>query len=310
MRPTLQLARDPRWLQLAFLAAFLAFGLLARDFPLWHAPLIFASGLFTQWACVRWLAPRLTATDPAGRPPLAPPPAPAPPSPDAWASGSSLFLSAGITCFGLTLLLRTDRPWIALAAPAIAMLGKFLLRVRGRHLFNPANLGLCAVMLLSPHAWVSPAQWGEQAAALLCFGALGLAVAHRAFRSDLSLAFMAAWSAEQAARGLWLGQRAAVLWHQLAQPSLLLFAFFMISDPKTTPLRRDARLAYATTVAAVAHALQHGAFVKSPLIWALLVCAPLVPALDWLGDRFDQRRITESRTAPSPALHGASLEST
>ena len=305
MRLTLPLPRDPRWLQIAFLAAFLAFGLLARDFPLWHAPLIFASGLFTQWACVRWLLPWLPSPGTASSPPLAP----APQSEGAWASGSSLFLSAAITCFGLTLLLRTDRAWIAIAAPAIAIAGKFLLRVRGRHVFNPANLGLCAVLLLSPHAWVSPAQWGEEAAALLCFGALGLAVVHRAFQSDVSLAFLAAWSAERAGRVFWLGQRVTVLWHQLAQPSLLLFAFFMISDPKTTPVRRGARLAHAATVAAVAYALQHGAFVKSPLIWALCACAPLVPALDRLGDHFDKRSVTESPTAPASAFHGASLES-
>ena len=39
--------RDPRWLQIAFLATFLALGLASRDFPLWHAPLLFAVALGT-----------------------------------------------------------------------------------------------------------------------------------------------------------------------------------------------------------------------------------------------------------------------
>ena len=303
MPPTLPGTGDPRWLQVIFLAGFLLFGLGARDFPLWHGPLVFASGLFTQWACVHWLLPLWPAPKvPAGEVPAT----------GAWTSGSSLFLSAAITCFGLTLLLRTDRIWVAAAAPAVGIAGKFLLRVRGRHLFNPAGLGLCAVLLATPHAWVSPAQWGEQAAGLLCLAALGLLVAHRSFRSDLSLSFLCAWGALRAARVLWLGQRGEVLWHQLAQPSLLIFAFFMISDPKTTPERRTARLAYAVTVAGVAFALQHRAFVQSPLVWALLLCAPLVPLFDRAAGRLTKNlRITNQAlpTTPAAAISGAPSES-
>ena len=51
----LRLPRDPRWLQIAFLASFLTVGLSARDFPLWHAPLIFATALGTQIAFTRLL---------------------------------------------------------------------------------------------------------------------------------------------------------------------------------------------------------------------------------------------------------------
>jgi Na+-translocating ferredoxin:NAD+ oxidoreductase RnfD subunit len=292
---TLRLPRDPRWLQLAFLGSFLGFGLWARDFPLWHAPLLFASGLTTQWLCGRWLQGRAA---PVGGP------AAGAALEGGWRSGSASALSTAITCLGLTLLLRTDRPWVPPLAAALAIGSKWLVRVRGRHLFNPAALGLCAVQLLTPHAWISPTQWGEGTAALLWFGALGLAVAHRAFRGSLSLAFLASWCALRAGRVLWLGQRSAVLWHQLAQPSLLLFAFFMVSDPKTTPRALPARLCWAALVAVTAFLLQHQAFVPVPLPWALCACAPLVPLFDLAlaAESFANRKAVHSLNPLLPAL--------
>jgi Na+-transporting NADH:ubiquinone oxidoreductase subunit NqrB len=265
----LRLPRDPRWLQIPFLASFLTIGLSARDFPLWHAPLIFATALGTQIAFTRLL--RL---------------------PDAG------LLSPVITSFGLTLLLRTDLLWLPPLAAFLAIASKFLLRIRGRHFVNPANFGLCACMLLTPHAWCSPAQWGEASLLLLWVLGLGCMVAHRAFRSDVSLAFLGSWILLRAARVLYLGQRAPVLLHQLESGSLLLFTFFMISDPKTTPRGRAARLAFAGCVAALAFALQHVVYARNPIIWALFLCAPLVPLLDWL-----EETLASTKEQPCAALY-------
>lgn len=241
---------DPRWLQIAFLSSFLCFGLAARDFPVWHAPLVFALCLATQEACSRALRVRERG----------------------W-------LSPVITASGLTLLLRSDLAWPFALAAVVAIASKFAVRVKGRHFLNPANAGLCVAMLVTPRAWCSPAQWGESAALLLWIAGLGLAVAHRAFRSDASLAFLAAYVALKASRVLWLGQDARVLAHQLQSGSLLLFAFFMISDPKTTPRKRAARVGFGVAVACVAFGLQLH-FIDNAVVWALLFCAPLTPLFD------------------------------
>ena len=263
--------RDPRWLQIFFLATFLAFGLAARDFPLWHAPLVFAACLGTQLFWERAL--RLPA---AG------------------------LLSPLITALGLTLLLRAGAPWVPPFAACLAITSKFLLRVRGRHFLNPANFGLCCAMLATPRAWCSPAQWGESSLFLLWLLALGCAVAHRAFRSDVSLAFLASFIALRAGRLLFLGQRAPVLLHQLQSGSLLLFTFFMISDPKTTPTSRPGRLAFAAAVALTAFALQLR-FIQNPLIWALFLCAPLTPLIDVLAAQAKETPpCASSQLSPSP----------
>lgn len=250
----MRMPRDPRWLQIAFLCSFLLLGLATRDFPIWHAPLLFASCLGTQLLCER-----LLKLPHAG------------------------LLSPIITSFGLTLLLRAGALWIPPLAGALAIASKYAVRIRGRHFFNPANFGLCCLMLLTPEAWCSPTQWGESGILLLWILALGLAVAHRAFRADVSVAFLGSWLLLRAARVLYLGQHPAVLLHQLASGSLLLFTFFMISDPKTTPRSRAARIAFACIVACVAFALSLR-WVQNPILWALFLCAPLTPLFDALTE--------------------------
>ena len=264
----MRLPKDPRWLQIAFLCSFLLLGLTARDFPIWHAPLLFAACLGTQLACER-----LLNLPHAG------------------------LLSPIITSFGLTLLLRAGSWWVPPLAGVLAIGSKYALRIRGRHFFNPANFGLCCLMLLTPRAWCSPTQWGESSLFLLWILALGLAVAHRAFRADVSLAFLASWILLRAARVQYLGQRPEVLLHQLASGSLLLFTFFMISDPKTTPRSRPARLAFAAIVAAVAFMLSLRS-IQNPIVWALFLCAPLTPLLDALTETKQEK----PACAPQPAL--------
>ena len=271
------LPRDPRVLQLVFLTSFLTAGFVAVSFdcPLWEPPVLLASALTTQWLLARR----------EGR----------------WDLG---LRSAAITALGLSLLLRTDVPWLIPLAAIVAVGGKFFLRIQGKHVFNPTNFGLGALMLLTPHAWCSPSQWGESAVLLAWFLVLGLAVVSRAFRSDISLAFLASWILLKGGRVLYLGQRPQVLLHQLSVGSLLLFAFFMISDPKTTPDHRGARLAFGAAVAALAFFLQHQLWWQNTPIWALLFLSPLVPLLDRAlrASRFawPERTVACSAVSPLP----------
>lgn len=255
MTLALPLPRDARWFQIAFLACFLLAGMffLGFDFPPWQPALILGSACATQWALVKLL--RI-------------------PNPG--------YLSAVISSLGLSLLLRTDLPWMPAVAAFIAISSKFLIRFRGKHVFNPTLFGLTMAMLLTPHAWCSPSQWGESSAVIAWFAIFGLAVVNRAFRMDISLAFIAAWVLLKAGRVFYLGQSIRVLAHQLAVGSLILFTFFMISDPKTTPDRRVGRLLFAACVAVLAFFLQHQLWWQNTLIWSLLLLSPLSPLLDHL----------------------------
>src|SRR3954447_7976792 len=66
-----------------------------------------------------------------------------------------------ITGLSLSLLLRADEPWIHAAAGAVAILSKFVLRLEGKHIWNPAGLAIVGLLLCVPgHVWISPGQWG------------------------------------------------------------------------------------------------------------------------------------------------------
>lgn len=194
-------------------------------------------------------------------------------------------LSPLITSLSLCILLRASHPgWLMLAA-AIAMASKFLLRVDGKHVFNPANIGIVSLLLLTDAAWISPAQWGSATIAAFGFTSLAILVLSRAKRWDISLAFLAAYAAIVFGRALWLGDPMTIPTKQMQAGALLLFAFFMISDPKTTPDRRLMRLVHAGLVAALAAYIQFALYRPQGLMFALFLLSPLVPVLDWLAPR-------------------------
>lgn len=255
-------ATDARLYQILFLATLLTIGVLARDFSLRaeQMALTFAAGVATQAMFVRLLGLRKVG-----------------------------FLSAIITCFGLSILLRADTLWVHPLAAFIAIGAKFVIRVNGKHLFNPANLGVIAGITLLPGAWISPGQWGNDLLYAAWFVALGSIVTNRSRRMDISWMFLGGYVALLAARVLWLGQSGAIFWHQLHSGALLLFAFFMISDPMTIPNHQRARLLYALLVAVGAFLWQFYLFKPNALIWALFLLTPLVPLLDrvWPAQRHD-----------------------
>jgi Na+-translocating ferredoxin:NAD+ oxidoreductase RnfD subunit len=149
---------------------------------------------------------------------------------------------------------------------------------------------------------VSPGQWGNDVALAGWFVALGGLVTQRARRWDIAWVFLAAWLALVAARVLWLGQPWTIVAHQFANGGLLLFAFFMISDPMTIPNRRVARVGYALLVAALAFSWQFAFFRTNGLLWALFLASPLVPLIDrrWPAEAFSWRASARSGAPRAP----------
>jgi Na+-transporting NADH:ubiquinone oxidoreductase subunit NqrB len=216
------------------------------------------------------------------------------------------FLSAVVTCCGLSLLLRSDTLWVHPLAAVLAVSSKFVLRINGKHIYNPANFGVVAAISLLPGTWISPGQWGSDLAFAVWFLMLGTIVTQRARRLDVSWVFLGAFLGLVALRVALLGQSWAIWWHQLGNGALLLFAFFMISDPMTIPNRMGARVAYAVIVALGAAAWQFLLFRPNGLLWALFLLTPLVPVLDRVlpGERFAWRARPNGLLAPPQGTQG------
>lgn len=276
-------AIDPRYYQIGALTAILGYGVFAidLDFSLIRTLATVIACLATQWfASTRVESIRF---DP---------------------------LSALITSLSLTLLLRTDTIMLAIMAGVIAIGSKFLIRVKGKHLFNPANFALVSLMLLTDRVWVSSGQWGSVLLIAIVLAAIGMLVLNRVRAFATSLAFVATFALCLLGRAWFLGDPWAIPLHQMQNGALLIFTFFMISDPRTTPDRLPARVVFGASVAVLAFVIEFAFYTSAGPIWALAISMPMVPLLNaiWSGKNFQWRdcAIPESKkTIQNKGVHHA-----
>lgn len=243
---------DPRHYQITVLSTLVlsAVFIYAFSLPWWHAAGCLGSALVTQAICDRATGRRF---DP--RSPL-------------------------ISALSLTILLRTSSPSLSIAAGVIAVLSKFVLRWRGKHIFNPANFGLVIVALLFTGAWVSPGQWGSASLLAVLLLGIGGIVTGKAKRWDVSVAFLLCFGLLIYGYAFYLGNPMSIPAHQMQSGALLIFTFFMISDPKTTPDARLGRVIYAACVAVLGFILVTQFYQSAGVIYALILTAPFVPLFD------------------------------
>jgi len=193
-----------------------------------------------------------------------------------------------ITGLSLSLLLRADTPWLCLVGASVAIGSKFVVRVEGKHIFNPAGFAIVVLLLTSNGVWISPGQWGTDVWFAALLGFMAILVLSAARRADIALFFLASHAALLLVRALWLGDPLAIPLHQLESGSLLIFAFFMISDPRTTPDSGVGRFLFAFAVALVAHCMVFFMQLRPALYFALILLSPLTLMLDRLipAERF------------------------
>jgi len=248
------LRNDPRHYQIGVLSSLICLGVLQFAFalPWWHVVACVGSTLGTQAFADKLIGRKFDARSPL------------------------------ISALSLTILLRTGSVWLSIAAGVLAIGSKYTLRWRGKHIFNPANFGLVVLSLLFAGAWVSPGQWGSAPILALFLLGMGGIVTGKAKRWDVSLALLGSYAALIFGRALWFGDPLTIPAHQMQSGALLIFAFFMISDPKTTPDARLGRVIYAMIVATIGFTIQFGFYNSAGIILALIITAPLVPLIDKL----------------------------
>lgn len=240
--------RDARHYQIFFLTAFLAYGILFLQWE-WSPAVMaaaFSACFITQYLFI------------------------------AFKTGDLLSLkSAMISSLSLCLLLKTNEPLVMALAGVLSIASKFVFRVDGKHFFNPTNFGIIAAMLLTGQAWISPGQWGSDGIQVFSFGLLGFVVLMRVKRLDIALTFFTVFCLLHFIRSVALiGWTADVFTHQLTSGTLLIFTFFMITDPVSTPAHGAARIIWASLVAVLAFYLSAFQFINGAPLWALFILAP------------------------------------
>ena len=184
--------------------------------------------------------------------------------------------------------------WLYPLIAIIAIASKFLIRVKNKHIFNPANAGIVTGLIFLPdYVWVSPGQWGNAIWLGFALMSFAILVLSKAGRADMAIFFLGSWIFLLVARALWLGDPLSIPLHNLQSGALLIFAFFMISDPMTTPNHRIGRFIFAFSVALVAYILQYVFQVREAIFYALFMVCMITPIIDlFLKDGFYQWRRT------------------
>ena len=198
----------------------------------------------------------------------------------------------------------TNGWWLFVATAALSIVSKYVIRFEGRPLFNPSNLGLVICFLVVGTQTVNPLDlwWGPMspglAAALVVILVGGLLLCRRLDLLGLSIAF---WLSFAGSLGVLSasGHCMTARWHVgpvcdtdfwrivVTSPEVLLFLFFMITDPKTAPEGRAARRAFGVAVGVGATLLiapQTTEFAtKVALLGSLVLMCGLRPAFErWL----------------------------
>ena len=197
--------------------------------------------------------------------------------------------SALITSLGLCLLLRSNSSQTMAIAGCMAIASKFIFRHHNKHFFNPANFGIIAALTLTNDAWVSPGQWGTDWWYILLFLGLGGVVLKQVGRWDTSIAFLLSYGGLEAVRNLWLGWSWDVWQHQFMSGSLLLFALFMLTDPRSIPDSKQGRWIWSIAIALCTFILQHYFYLSTAIFWSLFIVSPMTVLLDmvWNAPRFN-----------------------
>lgn len=184
--------------------------------------------------------------------------------------------SAVITALGLCLLFSANSLWTYALCGVLAIASKFVIRLNGKHIFNPSLFGIVFCLLFTNDAWVSPGKWGNEYLMVVFFIACALLVLLKVGRIDTSLSFLGTLMALEFFRTcIYFNDNIWVFLQKFSSGTILLFAFFMITDPMTTPRSFKGRLIYGCIIGGCTFYLTNWMQAYDAPIWALTIATPI-----------------------------------
>jgi len=205
--------------------------------------------------------------------------------------------SAYVSGISIGMLVRSPEFWPYALCAAISITSKYVIRVDGRHIWNPSNLGVVAMLVLAADSVAGlSVQWGNNLLPMVVVWCFGTVIIATLGRFHITLTYVISFL-------LFSVMRAAVTGHPwlaevapITGPMYQLYIFFMITDPKTTVHRKWAQCLVAFLVAAVEAVFRLMQFVHSPY-YALFVVGPAANLVEIAYDRRERSK----RAAPAAA---------
>jgi hypothetical protein len=199
-----------------------------------------------------------------------------------WPHPASAYTS-GIS---VGILVRAPMLWPFALCSALSILSKYVLRVKGRHLWNPSNFGLCVLFFPAAYGLLDVAplntQWGNNMWPMLVIWVVGLYTIWKVKRFHITATYIVAFVALAAVRGVVTGDG---FWTEVAPltgPMYQLFALFMITDPVTTVSSKKGEMAVTVLIAIVEFFLRLAEFIAAPF-YALFLVGPAAMLVEMYG---------------------------
>src|SRR5882757_3105131 len=182
--------------------------------------------------------------------------------------------SAYISGISVGILVRSPAFWPYALCSAISITSKYVLRVKGRHIWNPSNFGISAMLFLVPETVATLSiQWGNYLLPMVIIWILGSIIIMRVHRFNITGTYVASFIAFAFLRSWMTGSPWQSEIAPITGPMYQLFIFFMISDPKTTVRSRTGQCVVVFVVALIEMVLRLEQVVYAPF-YALFIVGP------------------------------------
>jgi enediyne biosynthesis protein E5 len=205
--------------------------------------------------------------------------------------------SAYITGISVGILIRSPAFWPYAVCSIVSITSKYVLRVKGRHLWNPSNFGISVMLFLAAETVASLSiQWGNYLLPMVVIWVLGSVIIWRLRRFNISGVYVASFLVFAFLRSWITGNPWQAEIAPITGPMYQLFIFFMITDPKTTVRSRTGQCVTVFLVALLEMALRLHQVVYAPF-YALFIVGPSAMLIEmWMESR---------RSSSVPATAGA-----
>ena len=207
--------------------------------------------------------------------------------------------SAYITGISVGILIRSPAFWPYVLCSLISITSKYAIRWRGRHLWNPSNLGVSAMLFLAPASVATLSiQWGNALWPMLVIWLLGSLIIWRLRRFHICVTYVLSFLVLSGVRSAVTGDPWLAAVAPITGPMYQLFVFFMITDPKTTVRTKWGQCLVAFLIAVAEAVFRLERVVHAPY-YALFLVGPAANIVEiWWSSR--------RRTAPAvPVIYAA-----
>jgi Na+-translocating ferredoxin:NAD+ oxidoreductase RnfD subunit len=197
--------------------------------------------------------------------------------------------SAYISGISIGMLIRSPEFWPYALCALISITSKYVLRVDGRHIWNPSNFGIVAMLVLAADKVASlSVQWGNNLLPMIVVWLFGSVIIHRLGRFHITLTYVASFLFFSVVRATVTGHPWPAEVAPITGPMYQLYIFFMITDPKTSVRAKWAQCLVAFLVAATEAVFRLQQWVHSPY-YALFLVGPIANLVEIASDRSRRR---------------------